>query len=93
MKIQKESRPRSRPRKYQIIFVNENMDYVRKVEELKFASSPKTGEIFAEAELKKKKNELLQIAEHSNALGPEAIEIFNSHKLIEDQKNKYDDVL
>lgn len=35
MKIQKESRPRSRPRKYQIIFVNENMDYVRKVEELK----------------------------------------------------------
>lgn len=96
------SRPRGRPPKaVKYITRVVPMDYVRKVEKLNLegANLAENWRIFWQnfqifctaAELDKKADEV-KVAVFLNAIGPEAVEVFNSFGLSEEEKKKYQSV-
>lgn len=97
-------KPKGRPPKnvrYVTIEKIKTMEFIRKVDPLNLQSANlaeswrvfwQNYQIFATAAEVDKKPENVKIAIFLNATGPEAVEIYNSFNLTEDEKKKYDTV-
>lgn len=96
--IERKSKPRGRPPKtIKYIYKNIEMDHVRKIDELKTSGNLSENwrifwqnfQIFATAiELEKKKGNV-KVAIFLNTVGPDAVELFNTFSLTEEQKEDY----
>lgn len=99
--IQKKNRPRGRPKKVQYIFVPNNMEFLKRIEDLKLDGNlaenwrvfSQNWEQFAAAIEFNKKDELAKIGIFLNEAGTRAIELFHSSLVLSEvQKKKFDDV-
>lgn len=89
-----EKRARGRPRKTQFIKVISTMDYIKKVEKLQMEGNmaenwrifKQNFEIFCIAAELDKKSDPVKVAVLLNAVGPEAVEVFNSFNIEEEKK-------
>lgn len=96
-----DKKPRGRPPKTRTIYHNINMDYIKKNYELRLDGNISENwrvfwqnfEVFGAAIELSKKEDVVKPAILLNALGPEAIEVFNSLDVAEEKKKKYDDVV
>lgn len=94
-----EKRARGRPPKIQI--VTRNMEFIKKVDKLNLDGNiaenwrifKQNFDVFCIAAEISKKTDAIKIAILLNAVGPDALEVFNSFNLTEQQKASYADVV
>lgn len=93
-------RPRGRPPKFPPCNCSK-MDYIRKVDVLNLDGNiaenwrvfKQNFEIFSIAAEISKKSEAVRIAVFLNAVGPAAVEVFNSFNITEEKKQEYEEVV
>lgn len=96
-----EKRAIGRPRKNTVVRITSSMDYIKKVDKLNMDGNiaenwrvfKQNYDIFCIAAEIDKKSEAVKIAVFLNAVGADAVEVFNSFNLNDQQKSKYVEVI